>query len=120
MDNHYDVIIIGGGPAGTTCGAKLASRGRKVLLLERHKFPRFHIGESITAFGFTVFKELGVYDELAAINEVKKTGLEFVRPDISFPVFFFRDNRDEDRKWAFQMARGKLDKVLLDNARKTG
>ena len=63
-----DVAIIGGGPAGTTVGSKLAQHGRKVLLLEREKFPRFHIGESITAFGFTVFKEMGVYDELAAMK----------------------------------------------------
>ncbi|HEV3075764.1 MAG TPA: FAD-dependent oxidoreductase, partial [Thermoanaerobaculia bacterium] len=61
MNDNFDVIIIGGGPAGTTVGGKLAQRGRKVLILEREKFPRFHIGESITAFGFTVFKELGVY-----------------------------------------------------------
>ncbi|MBV8200391.1 MAG: tryptophan 7-halogenase, partial [Acidobacteria bacterium] len=117
---HFDVIIIGGGPAGTTVGSKLVQRGRKVLLLEREKFPRFHIGESITAFGFTVFKEMGVYDELAAMNDVKKKGLEFVLWDKSFPVFFYRENRDEPQNWAFQMARSRLDKVLLDQARRNG
>lgn len=120
MTENYDVIIIGGGPAGTTIGAKLASRGRKVLILERHKFPRFHIGESITAFGFTVFKELGVYDELAAINEVKKKGLEFVMHEKSYKVFFVPENRDNPQVWAFQMARSKLDEVLLNNARRSG
>ena len=64
MDEHYDVVIVGGGPAGTTCGTRLVKNGRKVLILERAKFPRFHIGESITAFGFTVFKDLGILDEL--------------------------------------------------------
>jgi flavin-dependent dehydrogenase len=120
MTENYDVIIIGGGPAGTTCGAKLANHGRKVLLLERHKFPRFHIGESITAFGFTVFKELGVYDELAAINQVKKKGLEFVMHEKSYKAFFVSENRDDPQKWAFQMSRSKLDQVLLDNARRSG
>jgi flavin-dependent dehydrogenase len=120
MTENYDVIIIGGGPAGTTVGTKLVQRGRKVLLLEREKFPRFHIGESITAFGFTVFKELGVYDELAAMNDVKKKGLEFVLWEKTFPVFFYRDSRDEPQRWAFQMARGRLDKVLLDAARRHG
>jgi flavin-dependent dehydrogenase len=120
MTDNYDVIIIGGGPAGTTVGVKLAQRGRKVLLLERHKFPRFHIGESITAFGFTVFKELGVYDELAAVNEVKKKGLEFVMHEKSYKAFFAPENRDDPQKWAFQMARSKLDQVLLDNARRNG
>jgi flavin-dependent dehydrogenase len=120
MTDQYDVIIIGGGPAGTTVGSKLAQRGRKVLLLEREKFPRFHIGESITAFGFTVFQELGVFDELDAMNEVKKLGLEFVLHEKSFKVYFSRDRPDEPHKWIFQMARGKLDKVLLEAARRTG
>ncbi|HXO40412.1 MAG TPA: tryptophan 7-halogenase, partial [Thermoanaerobaculia bacterium] len=89
-------------------------------ILEREKFPRFHIGESITAFGFTVFKELGVYDELEAMNEVKKMGLEFVLWDKAFKVYFARESPQGPRRWAFQMARGKMDKVLLDNARRLG
>ncbi|HZF12134.1 MAG TPA: NAD(P)/FAD-dependent oxidoreductase [Thermoanaerobaculia bacterium] len=116
----YDVVIIGGGPAGATCGIQLARRGRKVLILERSKFPRFHIGESITAFGFTAFKELGVFDELDAMNEVKKRGLEFVLPDTTFKIFFIPERPEEPTPWAFQMARGKLDKVLLDAARRQG
>jgi len=120
MNDNFDVIIIGGGPAGTTVGGKLAQRGRKVLILEREKFPRFHIGESITAFGFTVFKELGVYDELDAMNEVKKMGLEFVLHEKAFKVYFARESPDGPRRWAFQMARGPLDKVLLENARRLG
>ena len=120
MNDNFDVIIIGGGPAGTTVGGKLALRGRKVLILEREKFPRFHIGESITAFGFTVFKELGVYDELEAMNEVKKMGLEFVLWDKAFKVYFARESPEGPRRWAFQMARGKMDKVLIDNARRLG
>src|SRR5580693_3782709 len=120
MTERFDVIIIGGGPAGSTVGAKLVQRGRKVLLLEREKFPRFHIGESITAFGFTVFKELGVFDELHAVNEIKKTGLEFVLHDRKFPVYFLRKSTDAEQPWAFQMARGKLDQVLLAAARRHG
>ncbi|HVR11866.1 MAG TPA: NAD(P)/FAD-dependent oxidoreductase [Thermoanaerobaculia bacterium] len=119
MTETFDAIVIGGGPAGTTVGSKLAQRGRKVLLLEREKFPRFHIGESITAFGFTVFKQLGVFDELAAMNEVEKKGLEFVHWDRTVPVYFFRE-RNEPQRWAFQMARSRLDKVLLDSARGHG
>jgi halogenation protein CepH len=120
MTENYDVIIIGGGPAGSTVGTKLAKLGRKVLLLERQKFPRFHIGESITAFGFTVFNDLGVAEELMAINEVKKKGLEFVMHDKNYKAFFYSANRDEPSKWAFQMARSKLDQVLLNNSRRNG
>src|SRR3954452_10526505 len=119
---RFDVVIIGGGPAGTTCGTRLAQRGRKVLILERVKFPRFHIGESITAFGFTVFKDLGVYDELKEMNQVKKKGLEFVMHEKTRKIYFLRDQANEpgERPWAFQMARGRLDQVLLENARKKG
>lgn len=118
-EERFDVVIIGGGPAGTTCGTRLAQRGRKVLILERCKFPRFHIGESITAFGFKVFKDLGVFDQLKEINYVEKKGLEFVMHGRSRKVYFSRDKNGEPQ-WAFQMARGKLDQVLLENTRKNG
>ena len=120
MTEKFDVIIIGGGPAGSTVGAKLAQRGRRVLLLERERFPRFHIGESITAFGFTVFKDLGVFEELDAVNEVRKMGLEFVLHDRRLPVYFLRQDPQQPRPWAFQLPRATLDKVLLDAARRHG
>ncbi len=122
MDEHHDVIVIGGGPAGSTCATLLARQGRKVLLLERHRFPRFHIGESITAFGFEAFKALGVYDELKKVNYVKKKGLEFVLRDDSFRAFFFTEtpNEPDELPWAFQMRRADLDKILLDNTRRSG
>ncbi|HTQ81547.1 MAG TPA: FAD-dependent monooxygenase, partial [Thermoanaerobaculia bacterium] len=105
MNDKFDVIIIGAGPAGTTVGTKLVQRGRKVLILEREKFPRFHIGESITAFGFTVFKDLGVFDELDQMNWVKKRGLEFVLHEKTFKAYFAREKGETERKWAFQMPR---------------
>jgi len=119
MSEKFDVIIIGAGPAGTTVGTKLVKKGRKVLVLEREKFPRFHIGESITAFGFTVFKELGVWEELNAMNHVQKRGLEFVLHEKTLKAYFLKEKNGQ-RPWAFQMPRGKLDKVLLDTARSHG
>jgi len=122
MEETYDLIIIGGGPSGTTVATLLAREGKKVLLLEKEKFPRFHIGESITAFSFHAFKKLGVYDELKAINEVKKKGLEFVTREGNLPIYFFTDepNEPDELPWAFQMSRGKLDQVLLENTRRQG
>ncbi len=119
---HFDVVIIGGGPSGTTCGTMLAKRGHRVLMLERALFPRFHIGESITAFGLTAFRELGVYDELKAANFVKKKGLEFVRHDKSSKIYFSSQlvNEPGERPYAFQMARATLDEVLLRNTRRHG
>ena len=122
MKDRYDVIVIGGGPAGSTCAALLARNGHDVLLLERHKFPRFHIGESITAFGFHAFKDLGVYDELKSMNYVQKKGLEFVMREGNKKVYFPSDliNEPGELPWAFQMQRSKLDHVLLKNARAKG
>jgi flavin-dependent dehydrogenase len=121
VEKRFDVVIIGGGPSGTTCGVRLARRGRKVLILERSKFPRFHIGESITAFGFTVFDDLGVFSEVQEINQVKKKGLEFVMHDKTHRIYFGGpDPKTGERPFTFQMARHKLDQVLLENARKQG
>jgi halogenation protein CepH len=120
MTRPYDVIVIGGGPSGSTCATLLARRGRSVLLLEREKFPRFHIGESLTLFAAEAFRRLGVYDELNSINYVQKRGLEFVLPDRSKKIQF-KDRQDpETGPWAFQMARSKLDQVLLRNAARHG
>lgn len=121
MTDH-DVIIIGGGPAGSTCATLLAREGRKVLVLERAEFPRFHIGESITAFGTDLFKDLGVYEELKKVNYIRKRGLEFVLPTHTKRLYFPDTGRDEDGHlpWAFQMPRAKLDQILLDNARRNG
>jgi flavin-dependent dehydrogenase len=120
MTPHYDVIIIGGGPTGTTCATLLSRRGRRVLLLEREKFPRFHIGESLTLFAADAFRCLGVYDELNSINYVQKRGLEFVLPDRSKKIYFKDRSEPTGDPWAFQMARAKLDEVLLRNAERHG
>lgn len=122
METRHDVIVIGGGPAGATLSTLLARRGYDVLLLERERFPRFHIGESITAFGFKVFKQLGVYDRLKKINYVKKKGLEFVMRDKRLEMWFYTEEPNEpgELPWAFQMARADLDRILLDNARESG
>src|SRR5437899_3150376 len=122
MSPDYDVIVIGGGPSGSTCSTLLAQRGRKVLLLEREKFPRFHIGESLTLFAPEAFRKLGVYEELAAVNYVRKRGLEFVLPDKSRKVYFADPSEHEPGlpTWTFQMARAKLDEALLRNAERTG
>lgn len=122
MESTHDVIVIGGGPAGSTLSTLLAREGHDVLLLEKEKFPRFHIGESITAFGFQVFKKLGVYEKLKQINYVKKKGLEFVMRDKNLEMFFYTEepNEPDELPWAFQMARADLDQVMLDNARENG
>ena len=122
MSEEFDVVVIGGGPGGSICSTLLARRGRKVLLLERDLFPRFHIGESLTLFAPEVFRRLGVYEELAAINYVQKRGLEFVLPDKSKKIYFAERCKQDAhlQPWTFQMPRSKLDAVLLKNAEASG
>jgi len=74
----YDAIIIGGGPGGSTAGSTLARAGKKVLILERERFPRFHVGESLIPYGNDIFKSIGVWEKMQAANFMPKLGAEFV------------------------------------------
>ena len=73
MVENYDVAIIGGGPAGSTAATLLSQAGRRVIVLERDKFPRFHIGESLLPFSMETFSRLGIQEKLRA-NFVPKFG----------------------------------------------
>lgn len=120
--NHYDAIIIGGGPAGSTCAALLARHGRRVLLLERDKFPRYHIGESLIPYCYFTLERLGVLDKLKQADfKVDKYSVQFVSQDgkVSTPFYFFKHiEHDAARTW--QVWRGKFDLMLLNHAREEG
>lgn len=74
-----DVLVIGGGPAGSTVAALLAQKGRNVVLLDKDRHPRFHIGESLLPANLPLFERLGVADEMRAIG-IKKRAAEFMSP----------------------------------------
>src|SRR6201986_171640 len=76
---HCEVMVIGGGPGGATIAALLAARGRDVVLLEKEKHPRFHIGESLLPLNMPLFEQLGVAGEVRRIG-MPKYGVEFVSP----------------------------------------
>src|SRR5437762_10289573 len=116
----YDVAIIGGGPAGSTAATLLASAGRRVLVLERDKFPRFHIGESLLPFSTQTFDRLGVREKLDR-TFLPKFGGEIVAACGTKGVkFYFKDGFRSQRDRAYQVTRSDFDKLLLDHSRENG
>jgi flavin-dependent dehydrogenase len=116
-----DVIVIGGGPAGSTASTLLAQRGYRVELFEREHFPRFHIGESLIPDTYFVLKETGMLDKLRSSHFVKKYSVQFVNENgrLSEP-FYFLDHRPHECSQTWQVVRSEFDKMLLDNAREKG
>ena len=115
-----DVLVIGGGPAGSTAAALLAQLGHVVTLLEKAKHPRFHIGESLLPANLPLFRRLGVDDEIRAIG-MKKLGAEFVSPWHPEPqVFEFADAWDKSMPYAYQVRRSEFDEILIRNAAAKG
>jgi geranylgeranyl reductase family protein len=116
----YDVAIIGGGPAGSTAATLLAKAGRRVVVLEREKFPRFHIGESLLPFSMQQFDRLGVREKLDR-NFMPKYGGEIVAACGTRGVkFYFKDGFRSQRDRAYQVTRSDFDKVLLDHSCENG
>src|SRR5438309_5728556 len=117
---NYDVAIIGGGPAGSTAATLLAKAGRRVIIFEREKFPRFHIGESLLPFSMQQFDRLGVREKLDRVF-LPKFGGEIVAACGTKGVkFYFKDGFRSKRDRAYQVTRSDFDKLLLDHSRENG
>jgi flavin-dependent dehydrogenase len=115
-----DVVVIGGGPAGSTAAALLARQGRKVVLLEKDEHPRFHIGESLLPANMPLFEELGVAREIGAIG-MQKYGATFVSPWHDHTTSFkFADATDPNLPLAYQVRRSEFDEILFKRARELG
>ncbi len=118
--NTQDVLIIGGGPAGSSSAAFLAKQGYKVTLFEKEKFPREHVGESLLPFCFDLFEELGVLDQMKQ-RYVRKPGVRFITSDgTEFSTWCFDRVIDDESYRSFQVKRADFDQMLLNNAAQLG
>ncbi|MEM7146147.1 MAG: NAD(P)/FAD-dependent oxidoreductase [Verrucomicrobiota bacterium] len=118
---EYDVIIIGGGPCGSTAAALLAEKGRSVLVVEKAKFPRYHVGESLMPFCYFTLDRLGLIDEVNRLGFVNKLSVQFVTQDggKSRPFYFFQ-HYDHPSSTTWQVERSEFDMMLMDRAKGNG
>ena len=116
-----DVVVIGGGPAGSTVSTLLAQQGCRVQLFERERFPRFHIGESLIPETYWVLKRLNMLPKMQQSHFVKKYSVQFVNSagKESAP-FYFWDNKPHECSQTWQVVRSEFDQMMLENAREHG
>ena len=121
LKKHYDAIVVGAGPAGSTTGALLAEKGHDVLIVEKEKFPRYHVGESLMPFCYFPLERLGLVDTLMESANPRKYCVQFVRQDgfLSQPFYFFQ-HFDHPSSTTWQVWRSDFDKMILDKARANG
>jgi len=120
--NNYDALIIGGGPAGASAASILAEYGHRVLVLEREKFPRYHVGESMIPFTYQPLERLGLIPKLKASAFQKKYSVVFVQPNgrASQPFYFYTRYDRETVAQSWQVLRSEFDEMLLNHARDKG
>jgi len=121
LQDSYDCVVIGGGPAGSTAATLLAEAGHETLLVERDKMPRHHVGESLMPETYWIFERLGILDQLRASNCVKKYSVQFVtNSGKASQPFYFREHDDRECTQTWQVRRSEFDQLMFDNAAAKG
>ena len=121
LKKNYDAIVVGAGPGGSSTAALLAEKGHDVLVVEKEKFPRYHVGESLMPFCYFPLERLGLVDTLMESANPRKYCVQFVRQDgfLSQPFYFFQ-HFDHPSSTTWQVWRSEFDKMILDKARANG
>jgi len=121
MSFDYDAVVIGGGPAGCAAAAILGEMGHSVLVLEREKFPRYHVGESLLPFTYYPLQRLGLLEKMRQSAFVKKYSVQFVSTSgkASQPFYFF-DRYAQDVAQTWQVLRSEFDQMVMEHAREKG
>ena len=122
IKNDCDVLIIGAGPAGSTAATILAGeKGKKVIVLEKGHFPRYHVGESLIPHCYDTLERIGMVDRLNGAGFQSKQSVQFVNPDgeLSAP-FYFSKHTDHPRAKTWQVDRATFDTMMMERAREAG
>jgi len=119
--NTYDVIVMGGGPAGSSIASILAREGRTVVVFEKEQFPRHHIGESLMTDTFWTFERMGFLEKLRQSPFTRKYSVQFANPQgkESRPFYFFEANHHESAV-TWQVTRAVFDQMLIEHAAEQG
>ena len=118
---EVDVLVIGGGPAGSTAATLLAEAGRRVLVVDRERFPHFHIGESLLPYSVRLFERLGVWQRMLDHGFQRKWGAHFLfEPGMEEVRLDFTRGLDREYPMALQVRRAELDHMLLGRSREAG
>src|SRR5215467_8044919 len=119
--NEYDVIVMGGGPAGSAVASILSREGRKVVVFEKEQFPRHHIGESLMTDTYRTFERMGFLDKMKASPFVRKYSVQFANSagKESRPLYFFEANHHESAV-TWQVTRAQFDLMLIEHAEEQG
>lgn len=121
LAGNLDALVLGAGPAGSTVAAVLAEQGHRVLVVERERFPRYKVGESLLPYCYFPLQRIGMLDKLRSSSFVKKYSVQFASTDgrISSPFYFFQ-HLDHEAAQTWQVVRSDFDKMMLDNAVEKG
>lgn len=121
MQEQYDVVVIGAGPAGSTTAGLVSQAGLKTLLLEREAFPRFHVGESLMPECYWPLQRLGLVERMKESNFVKKRSVQFVAASgKESQPFYFTEHDPRDCSTTWQVERADFDQLLFDRAGELG